>query len=210
MNKYIQKSIKGKSIISNAEINESIMINCDITTETQANIGSESNPFDTLYINQILPPNVVTDLITTNNPLIYNNGNISLNINNDTLEVLENELTVKNNLSVTNPLSYILNNISLNIDNTLEISNGNLKVVDNLNVTTPLVYSNKNLSLNIAAPFTISAGNLSIKLASTFDFELNNFEKIFVNDNNELDIDINNLIFARNGIKKLSLQDRYS
>lgn len=52
---YISKSIKGKIIISNLDVEESVHFNTDIQTELGStfDIGSSDKPFRALYIDEV-------------------------------------------------------------------------------------------------------------------------------------------------------------
>ena len=72
--KYIHKSIKGRGIISNVELDESILVNCDITMEKNIvnDIGSIDKRVRTIYTGNLNVSNITSNNISTINESVSN------------------------------------------------------------------------------------------------------------------------------------------
>lgn len=187
---FIPKSIKGLSIISNLNVEESFIVNTDITTQTITDIGSLNNPFDNLYVNNINISNGnLRNQFSADNPINYNSttGNFSFLKDNN---IFNTNLTSGNlELKINNVFSIDTNGLDLKInDDQLFLStSGNLNINDNytknlFNGVAPISFTNgnvnlkfdtnifstnastDNLQLKINDPFSISTQGLNLKL----------------------------------------------
>ena len=70
--KYIKKSIKGRSIISNIEIDESYLVSCNenFNKNNLYDIGSTTNSLRTLYTNNISVENLNANALTASSAII--------------------------------------------------------------------------------------------------------------------------------------------
>lgn len=158
---YINKSIKGKSIISNLDIEGELNVNTDITTEQGStfDIGSNDNTFKTLYIDEIYVNDEPYIKPTATAPINVSQGNISLQINPRQFSTTGNVLN--STLQTTSPLNInsTTNALSLSYGNTLTLSGGTLQTVTTVNA--PINFSGGNIGLNV-----ITTGNLRISNGS--------------------------------------------
>ena len=78
---YINKSVRGKSIISNVDITGECNVE-NITNQSGSNydIGSSENTFRALFVDTI---NVCGGNLRTQTPIEFSQGNISLSINSN-------------------------------------------------------------------------------------------------------------------------------
>lgn len=226
---YINKSIKGNSIISNLNVENSATFNTHITNETGStfDIGSSTNSFRNGYFNNIYMGNLpiglyVRALFSGNNPISINsNGVISLNYDLSQFSISTNKLTIsssyiRSQFAGTSPITVSSGLIGLNID-TSQFSIANNKL--SFDYTTPFAFnasglelkynvnqfnlSNDELTHKITNPFNYTTNGLELKLKKTVDvngFELN---KLFITDAGELDINLSNLIYPSSGLVRV-------
>jgi hypothetical protein len=136
---YLDKSLKGKSILTNVNIEGELYTNTDILNESSGNydIGSTENKFRKLYVNELNISGANYVVPNASAPIDYNcsSANISITLDN-TLLITQGSLSVVQN-SFQKPLNNSGGNISIKIDNTLLITAGNLSAVQN-SFQTPL------------------------------------------------------------------------
>ena len=134
---YIAKSLKGLSIITNLNIEESCNINCTLTTRTYLDIGTESNHFRSIFVDNINGFNPLLNLASEDPiKLVYDDASkvstIGLKFDTLRLVLLEGSLSVID-FTVSNPLLYSNDNpknLSLKIKNSLTIIDGELAIND--------------------------------------------------------------------------------
>ena len=156
MSNYINKSVKGKSIITNVDITgECNTENITNQSGSNYNIGSSSSTFKTLYMDNI---NLCGGNLRTTQLISLNQGEISLNINS----------------------------------NHFGVSNGNLILTANTtqSVISPLINTQGSIKLNIDAPFIVNDNKLDLALATTLSTFGVPIGKMFVNENNKLNFNL--------------------
>ena len=73
---------------------------------------------------------------------------------------------------------------------------------------TPLYNTQGSIALNVDAPFIINNDKLDLDLATTLSTFGVPIGKLFVNENNKLDINLDGILYAGNGISKLGYLDQ--
>jgi len=176
---YINKSVKGKSIINNVDIVGELNTE-HITNQSGSNydIGSSSSHFRTLYVDNI---NISSANLQGSAPITLNQNGIGLNYNTTQFAISNGAL----NLATTNTTSTV-----------------------DLNTNYPIYLTEGSISLNAAAPFINNNSNqLALDLQKTIDLNGFTVNKIFVNNSGKLDYNLSALIYPGNGISKLTYAD---
>jgi hypothetical protein len=224
---FIPKSTKGKAIISNVVLSESIVLDCptvDLEGDNITNIGSSSKQLNTLYTHNIningsdIASAVLSNVIT---PLVYTAGNLILSYNISQFSVTSNKLNINPSLfSSTAPINYNNFNYSLAYDNSLKVNtSGQLSLNPSTNM--PIGYTNGTLKLNYSNTLQLdTSGNLStniqtdapisyegnpkkigLKLKSSISLPVvGTVEGLYVTTDGDLDVKVSSLVKAGPGI----------